>query len=113
MGIFKCLMSIFSSTKKSGKKCCAKAGEDDLPKGKEIGVITHHFGKISVGIIKLTSTLALGDKIHIKGAHDDFTQTVKAMQINHQDVTEARKGAEVGIKVNKPVHENDKVYKLS
>lgn len=79
---------------------------------KEIGIITHYFGKISVGIIKLKSTLRIGDKIHIKGAHDDFSQTVKSMQINHKDVSIAGKGSEVGIKVTAPVHENDRVYKL-
>ena len=81
-----------------------------LPKEKEIGVITHHFGKISVGIIKLKSALRVGDRIHIKGAHDNFTQTVKSMQINHKDVRQAKKGDEIGIKIPQPVHKNDKVY---
>ena len=79
---------------------------------KEIGIVTHYFGKISVGIIKLKSTLRAGEKIHIKGAHDDFTQTVKSMQINHKDVSMAGKGSEIGIKASHPVHENDRVYKI-
>lgn len=79
---------------------------------KEVGVITHYFGKISVGIIKLKSTLRVGETIHIKGAHDDFSQTVRSMQINHKDVSMAGKGSEIGIKVPQPVHENDRVYKL-
>jgi len=78
----------------------------------EIGIITHYFGKISVGIIKLKSTLRVGEKIHIKGAHDDFSQTVKSMQINHKDVSIAGKGSEIGLKVPQPVHENDRVYKI-
>lgn len=82
------------------------------PKEKEIGIITHYFGKISVGIIKLKSQLAVGDKIHIKGAHDDFTQVVKSMQANHKDIPFAKKGAEVGIKITQDVHENDIVYKV-
>ncbi len=82
-------------------------------KEKEIGVITHYFGKISVGIIKLKSSLKLKDKIHIKGAHDDFKQAVKSIQHNHKDLSSAKKGLEVGIKVAKPVHQNDKVYKIS
>lgn len=81
-------------------------------KEKEIGVVTHYFGKISVGIIKLKSTLRVGEKIHIKGAHDDFSQTVKSIQINHKDVSIAGRGSEIGIKVPQPVHENDRVYKL-
>ena len=81
------------------------------PKEKEIGVITHYFSKLSVGIIKLKAELKVGDKIHIKGAHDDFTQTVRSMQYNHKDISHARRGLEVGIKVPQKVHENDKVYK--
>jgi putative protease len=81
-----------------------------VAKEKEIGVVTHYFNKISVGIIKLKTPLGIGDKIHIKGAHDDFTQTVESMQINHQSVSRAPKGAEIGIKVAQRVHENDKVY---
>ena len=43
---------------------------------KEVGKIIHYFRKISVGIIELTDTLRVGDTIHIKGTHDDFTQKV-------------------------------------
>ena len=80
------------------------------PQEKEIGVITHYFGKICVGVVKLKGTLKLGDKIHIRGAHDDFVQVVSSMQINRKDITSAKRGQEVGIKVLKKVHENDKVY---
>ncbi len=83
-----------------------------LFKEEEIGIITHYFGKISVGIIKLRSTLRVGERIHIKGAHDNFTQTVKSMQINHNDVPMAGRGDEIGIKVPAPVHENDRVYRV-
>ena len=84
-----------------------------LPREKEIGIVTHYFGKISVGIIKLKSALRVGDKIHIKGAHDNFTQLTKSIQVNHKDIADAKKGDEIGIKVTQTVHENDKVYKLS
>ncbi|MDD5644115.1 MAG: hypothetical protein PHO00_01540 [bacterium] len=78
----------------------------------EIGVITHYFGKLSVGIIKLSKPLTVGDKIHVKGAHDDFSQTVDSMQIEHEKVDEAKSGQQVGIKVLGKVHENDKVFKV-
>jgi putative protease len=77
---------------------------------KKIGEITHYFGNISVGIIKLDAPLKIGDTIHIKGAHDDITQTVNSMQIEHEDVESADKGDEVGIKVIEKVHPNDEVY---
>ena len=76
---------------------------------KEIGKITHYFGKISVGIIELTDSLKVGDSIHIKGVHTDFTQKVDSIQIEHQNVEEAKAGDFVGIKVRERVHPNDKV----
>jgi putative protease len=77
---------------------------------KKIGVITHYFGNISVGIIKLDAPLKVGDTIHIKGAHDDITQSVDSMQIEHESVESAKKGDEVGIKVIEKVHPHDEVY---
>jgi len=77
---------------------------------KEIGVVTHYFGNISVGIIKLSAPLKVGDKIHIKGAHDDFIQDVSSIQIEHEPVESAKKGDLVGVKVTKKVHANDKVF---
>ena len=79
---------------------------------KEIGVISHYFGKVSVGIVELTDVLKIGDSIRIKGAHDDFTQKIETMQIEHVTVNEANKGDSVGIKVAQPVHEHDKVFKI-
>ncbi len=78
----------------------------------EIGVITHYFSNISVGIIKLSKPMKIGDEIHVKGAHDDFSQSVDSMQIEHEKVTEAKQGQQVGIKVLGKVHENDKVFKV-
>jgi len=79
---------------------------------KEVGTITHWFGHISVGIIELSDMLKVGDTIHIKGIHDDFTQKVDSIQIEHENVTEAKKGDAVGIKVSQKVHPHDKVYKV-
>ena len=79
---------------------------------KEIGAVSHYFGKVSVGIIELKDSLKIGDTVHIKGAHSDFTQGVDSMQIEHQKVEEAKAGDAVGIKVTDKVHEHDKVYKV-
>lgn len=86
--------------KKPGKKT----------KEKEIGTIIHYFNKISVGIIKLKSSLKLQDKIRIKGAKSDFSQVIDSMQVNHKAVSSASKGMEVGVKVKKKTRSNDKVY---
>jgi len=80
---------------------------------KEIGIITHYFSKISVGIIELNAPLKVGDTIHIKGAHDDFTQTIDSLQIEHEDVESAKEGDFVGLKVIQQVHPNDRVFLIT
>lgn len=78
----------------------------------EIGVVDHFFGKISVGMIKLSGVLKVGDTIHIKGKQADFSQKVESMRIEFNNVTEAKEGDKIGIKVVQPIHTNDKVYKM-
>jgi len=68
----------------------------------EIGKITHYYSKLEVGLIELTASLKVGDAIHIKGAHDDFTQTVESMQIEQDKLEEAKAGDVVGVKVDLP-----------
>ena len=81
-------------------------------KEKQVGTITHFYDHISVGVVKLSDKLAVGDKIHIQGAHDDFEQEVTSMQLEHKDVKEGKKGQEIAIKVENKVHQNDKVLKV-
>ena len=79
---------------------------------REIGVVDHFFDKISVGIIKLSGELKVGDTIHIKGKKADFSHTIDSMRIEFDNVTEAKEGDKVGIKVAQPVHDGDKVFKV-
>lgn len=79
---------------------------------KEIGKVTHYFGKISVAAIRLSDLMRVGDKISIEGAHTNFEQTVDSIQMEHQAITEAKPGDEVGIKVKEKVREGDTVYKI-
>ncbi len=81
-------------------------------KQKEIGIITHYFDKISVGIIKLKAPLAVGEHICIKGNDGEFTQVISSMQYNHKDIVLARKGLEIGIKVSQPVKDKDLVFRI-
>ena len=76
---------------------------------KEVGKVVHFYDKISVGVIELSGSLKVGDKIHIQGAHDDFEQEIESMQLEHKDVTEGKKGKSIAIKVDQLVHKNDKV----
>lgn len=80
---------------------------------KLIGRISHYYSHLSVGIIELTDgELKVGDAIHIKGKHTDFTQTVDSMQIEHQGVSQAPRGKVVGIKVKEKVREHDRVFQV-
>jgi len=81
-------------------------------KEKQVGIVTHFYDHISVGVVKLSSKLVVGDKIHVQGANDDFEQEVTSMQLEHKDVKEGKKGQEIAIKVENKVHQNDKVLKV-
>lgn len=78
-----------------------------------IGEVTHYFPKIGVGIIKLHKELCAGENIEfsIHTGHEQFTQTVHSMQMEHTAVQHAKAGQEIGMKVDKPVHAGDKVFR--
>ena len=80
---------------------------------KQIGEITHYFSHLGVGIFKFNRTVKVGEKIHIKGATSDFVQTLSSMQYDHKDIEAAKKGQEVGIKIDEKVREGDKVYEVA
>ena len=80
------------------------------PEEKEVGEIFDYFSKISVAAIKLTGKLKVGNKIHIKGHTTDFEQEVGSIQIHNKPVAEAKKGDDIGIKVDDRVRKNDKVF---
>ncbi len=77
---------------------------------KLVGKLTHYYGKINVAIVKLSATLKIGDKIHLKGHEIDFEQTVSSMQVEHQNIEIAKKGEEIGLKVDQKIREGDEVY---
>ena len=78
--------------------------------GKKVGSITHYFNKIGVAVIELTDTLKEGDKIKIKGSTTDFDQMVKSMQIEHENIEEAKAGQAIGMKVKDDVRAGDEVF---
>lgn len=50
-----------------------------------------------------------GDKIKISGHDKEFSQVVDSMQVEHQQIVEAKKGDIIGLKVDQPVREGDVV----
>ena len=80
---------------------------------KEIGVVTHYFGQISVAAIEIKDdVLNVGDTIKIKGATSEVSMKVDSMQVEHKNVQSAKKGDKVGIKVTGKVRPNEKVFKI-
>ncbi|MBN1842150.1 MAG: hypothetical protein JW883_07715 [Deltaproteobacteria bacterium] len=83
-------------------------------KEEQVGRVTNFYVKISVAAIEVTGgIIRIGDTLHFKGHGTDFQDTVASMEIERQPVDEARPGDEVGIKLEKRVRENDKVYKVT
>ena len=78
--------------------------------GKKVGKITHYFNKIGVAVIELEDTMKDGDKIKIKGAITDFDQIVSSMQIEHEQIQEAKAGQAIGMKVSEDVRPGDEVF---
>jgi GTPase len=77
----------------------------------EVGHVTHFFTRISVAVIELSATLAVGDTILIKGPTTDFEQVVGSMQIEHENIERAEAGQSIGLKTEQRVREEDIVYK--
>ena len=79
----------------------------------EVGKIKHYFGKLKVAVVELSGGLKKGDGIHVKGSTTDFKQKIKSMQVEHEEIETAESGTSIGLKVSKPVRENDTVYKIA
>lgn len=77
---------------------------------KPIGEVTHYYDKIGVAVVKFSKAVKIGNEIQFKGAHTDFAQTINSMQFDHKSIESAKKGEEVGMKVEEHVKEGDKVF---
>ena len=89
-------------------------GKKESPSAKlqEIGRVEDYFAQVGVVALKLSKPLAVGDRIRIQGHTTDFTQPIKSMQIDHEPIEKARRGASVGIKVKKKCRRGDRLFKL-
>jgi selenocysteine-specific translation elongation factor len=79
----------------------------------EIGRVSTFFARPVVAGIDLTAPLKVGDRIHIQGFTTDLELVVESMQIFNVDVTEAKAGDAIGIKVPDRVRKGDRVYKVT
>ena len=77
-----------------------------------IGEVSDFFARPVVAAIELTTSLKLGDKIHIKGHTTNLELNVDSMQISNVPVVEAKAGDCIGVKVPERIRKGDKVYKI-
>jgi selenocysteine-specific translation elongation factor len=78
-----------------------------------VGKVSDFFARPVVAGIDMSGTLKVGDKIHITGHTTDIEMVVASMQIDNTNVTEAKRGDSVGIKVPDRVRRGDTVYKVT
>ena len=78
-----------------------------------VGTVMDFFARPVVAGIDMTGTLKQGDKIHIIGHTTDLEFVAESMQIDNVNVTEARPGDALGIKVPDRVRRGDVVYKVT
>ncbi|MFH1720910.1 MAG: hypothetical protein ABH856_04870 [Patescibacteria group bacterium] len=79
----------------------------------KIGKITHVFGNIGVGVVELTGSVAVGDKIIVRGHDREFKQAVDSIQVEHTPVESAAAKQSVGMKFGEEIKDGDMVYKVS
>lgn len=98
------------AAKKPAKTAVAKPAAK-MPAKNLIGTVNHFFDKISVAVVDLKQPLSVGDEVSFEGPSTNFKQKVTSMQIEHDVVKAAKKGASVGMKTIKPVRKKDLVFK--
>lgn len=77
---------------------------------KKIGEVIHFYDKILVAIVKLTTTIKTGATLKFKHGDNEFNQTIDSMEMDHKQITAAKKGDEIGVKVIQLVKEKTEVY---
>lgn len=78
-----------------------------------VGTVSDFFAHPVVAGIELTGTLKVGDRVHIKGHTTDLDFTVGSIQIDNANVSEAKSGDSVGVKVSDRVRSGDHIYRVT
>ncbi len=77
---------------------------------KLVGKVTHYFPNVGVAVVALQKDLKVGELIEIEKAGEVFKQEVKSMQAEHKPLEKAKKGTEIGLKVEEPAKVGALVY---
>ena len=104
-----------SKTKPRPKKPVKKPAKTkkQTPAGDQIAKVVAFFRIPVVAVLKVTKgTLNEGDTVWIKGHTTDLKQTLSSLQVDHQQIRQARKGDEVGVKLSSRARRGDRVYRI-
>ena len=95
------------------KKVARKSVKKSVPKKMPsvLGKVTHYYDHIGVGVLELKSPLSVGEKILLRRGKQEFTQIVESLQIDHESVSKARRGEDVGLKLKESIKEGALVYR--
>ncbi|MBI2609033.1 MAG: translation elongation factor-like protein [Deltaproteobacteria bacterium] len=95
-----------------GKKTQKETPQKKKIKLLPVGVVMHYYGKIEVAIIEVQENhIELQDVLFIKGSSTRFRQRVRSIEYNHEPISKAPAGYQIGMKVGARVRTGDKVYK--
>lgn len=95
--------------KRQRKKEIEPKKQKPAKKAIEVAFITHYFQTINVAVLALKKPIKLNDEISFENGH---TQKVFSMQINHKEVSQAKKGESIGLKLSAVVEPKTKVFKI-
>jgi hypothetical protein len=82
---------------------------------KKVGKVSHYYNHLGVAIIKVKSPFSVGDTLKFvkHGSREEiFQQVVSSIQENHKSIDKTKKGMNVGVKVDKIVHEGVEAFKV-
>ena len=77
----------------------------------KVGEIKNYFDRIGVAVVSVLAPIKTGDKIKIMGSNE-FKMEVASMQVEHEAIEEAKKGDDIGMKVDQPVKKGDEIFKV-
>lgn len=81
-----------------------------MSEAKPLGEVIHYYNRIQVAVLRLKGGLKQGQRVRFHGAHTDFEQSAASLQVDHVEVTEAKAGSEVAVKVDQTVRQGDGVF---
>lgn len=97
---------------KLAKKAIKKIAKP-APAQKPIGSVLHFYNHLKVAVVKFKQDMKVGAPVAFKGATTDFKGVISSIQVDHEPKKLAKKGAQVGIKVQKKVRQGDLIFPVA